>query len=180
MGSLKSLDISDYHGNPLSNTFVQQDQVARQLAIVFPGWGYTTHKPLLHYTTHLLADHGADILLVEYEYHRKPAFGKAPAAERSRWLSADAKAALEAGLAQRAYEQIVLAGKSIGTLAMGRLTATAAELQELPGVGPSTAQKIVDYRETNGPFEKIEDIMDVPTIGEAKFEGIKYLITVGP
>jgi competence protein ComEA len=59
-------------------------------------------------------------------------------------------------------------------------TATAAELEELPGVGPSTARKIVDYREANGPFAAIEDIMDVPTIGEAKFEGIKDLITVGP
>jgi competence protein ComEA len=59
-------------------------------------------------------------------------------------------------------------------------TATAAQLQELPGVGPSTATKIVAYREANGPFAKIEDIMDVPTIGEAKFEGIKDLITVGP
>jgi competence protein ComEA len=59
-------------------------------------------------------------------------------------------------------------------------TATATELQALPGIGPSTAQKIVDHREANGPFEKIEDIMDVPTIGEAKFGGIKDLITVGP
>ena len=59
-------------------------------------------------------------------------------------------------------------------------TATAAQLQELPGVGPSTATKIVAYREANGPFVKIEDIMDVPTIGEAKFEGIRDLITVGP
>jgi competence protein ComEA len=58
-------------------------------------------------------------------------------------------------------------------------TATATQLQELPGVGPSTATKIVAYREANGPFGKIEDIMDVPTIGEAKFEGIRDLITVG-
>jgi competence protein ComEA len=58
--------------------------------------------------------------------------------------------------------------------------ATAAQLQELPGIGPSTAQKIVDYREANGPFVALEDIMDVPSIGEAKFEGIKDLITVGP
>jgi competence protein ComEA len=59
-------------------------------------------------------------------------------------------------------------------------TATAAELETLPGIGPSTAQKIIDYREANGPFETVEDIMDVPTIGEAKFEGIRDLITVGP
>jgi hypothetical protein len=79
-----------------------------------------------------LVDHGADILLVEYDYHRKPAFGKAPAAERKRWLFADVKAALETGLAQRPYEQIVLIGKSLGTLAMGRLIATDARLAQAP------------------------------------------------
>jgi competence protein ComEA len=59
-------------------------------------------------------------------------------------------------------------------------TATAAELETLPGIGPSTAQKIVEYREANGPFATIEDIKNVPGIGEGKFEGIKDLITVGP
>ena len=58
--------------------------------------------------------------------------------------------------------------------------ATAAELETLPGIGPSTAQKIVAYREANGPFQTVEDIKNVPGIGEGKFEGIKDLITVGP
>ncbi|MDX1665485.1 MAG: helix-hairpin-helix domain-containing protein, partial [Candidatus Promineifilaceae bacterium] len=49
-------------------------------------------------------------------------------------------------------------------------TATLAELDTLPGVGPATAQKIVDYREAYGPFERIEDVMNVSGIGEAKFE----------
>ena len=71
-------------------------------------------------------------------------------------------------------------GGAGGGLPININTATATQLQELPGVGPSTATKIVAYREANGPFGKIEDIMDVPTIGEAKFEGIKDLITVGP
>jgi competence protein ComEA len=59
-------------------------------------------------------------------------------------------------------------------------TATAAELETLPGIGPKTAQTIVEYREANGPFETIEDIMDVPGIGEGTFEKIKGSITVGP
>jgi hypothetical protein len=132
MISFKSLAISDYHGEPLSNTFIQQDQAARQLAIVLPGMGYTAHMPVLYYPTRLLVNHGADVLCVEYDYYRKPAFGKASSVERDRWLFADAAAALEVGLTQRAYEQIVLVGKSLGTLAMGHLIATDARPAQAP------------------------------------------------
>lgn len=57
-------------------------------------------------------------------------------------------------------------------------TATLAELDNLPGIGPSTAQKIIEYREENGKFKKIEDIQNVKGIGEAKYEDIKEKITV--
>ncbi len=57
-------------------------------------------------------------------------------------------------------------------------TATAPELERLPGIGPSLAQKIVDYRERYGPFEKIEDITHVSGIGTAKFDQIRDLICV--
>src|SRR5215213_1666005 len=59
-------------------------------------------------------------------------------------------------------------------------TASIAELDTLPGIGPSTAQKIIDYREQNGPFVSIEDIVNVPTIGPVTYDKIKDLITVGP
>jgi competence protein ComEA len=58
-------------------------------------------------------------------------------------------------------------------------TATVDELDSLPGVGPTTAQKIVAYRDLNGPFTKIEDIVNVPGIGPATFDDMKSLITVG-
>lgn len=58
-------------------------------------------------------------------------------------------------------------------------TATAAELETLPGVGPSTAQKIIEHRESVGLFTTIEGIMDVSGIGPAKFEGVREFITVG-
>ena len=57
-------------------------------------------------------------------------------------------------------------------------TATIQELDTLPGIGESTANKIVTYREENGKFKNIEEIMDVSGIGEAKFESIKKLIEV--
>lgn len=59
-------------------------------------------------------------------------------------------------------------------------TAGQSDLEMLPGIGPSTAANIIAYREANGPFAAIEAIMDVPGIGEGKFEAIRDLITVGP
>ncbi len=58
-------------------------------------------------------------------------------------------------------------------------TASAAELDTLPGIGPTTAQKIIDYRTQNGPFVNTEDIINVSGIGPGTYERIKTLITVG-
>jgi competence protein ComEA len=57
-------------------------------------------------------------------------------------------------------------------------TASLAELDTLPGVGPATAQKIIDYRQQNGSFGSIEDIMKVSGIGQAKFDNMKDKITI--
>jgi competence protein ComEA len=57
-------------------------------------------------------------------------------------------------------------------------TATQAELEKLPGIGPITAGKIITYRQNNGPFTCIEDIQKVSGIGIATFETIQPLITV--
>jgi len=59
-------------------------------------------------------------------------------------------------------------------------TATLAELDTLPKIGPTTAQHIIDYRTKNGPFKKIEDLKNVSGIGDATFEGLRDLITVEP
>lgn len=56
--------------------------------------------------------------------------------------------------------------------------ANSKELQELSGVGESTAESIIKYREENGKFNSIEEIMNVPGIGENKFENIKEKIKV--
>jgi comEA protein len=59
-------------------------------------------------------------------------------------------------------------------------SATAAELEKLPGVGPATAARIVEYRTKNGAFKKVEDLMNVRGIGEKTFLSLKPLITVAP
>lgn len=57
-------------------------------------------------------------------------------------------------------------------------TANKEKLETLPGIGETTAQKIIDYREQNGKFTKIEDLQNVSGIGEAKFNSLKDKITV--
>ena len=57
-------------------------------------------------------------------------------------------------------------------------TATQAEFEELPGIGPSIAIRIIEYRNQNGKFKSIEDIKSVTGIGNSKFEKIKDLIKV--
>ena len=57
--------------------------------------------------------------------------------------------------------------------------ATLEDLEDLPGIGTSTAKRILEFREKNGPFERIEDLMNVRGIGEKKFLKLKDRITVG-
>jgi len=57
-------------------------------------------------------------------------------------------------------------------------TATLEQLDALPGIGPTFAQRIVDYRTEHGPFQSINDLMNVAGIGPTTFEKIKNLITV--
>ena len=56
--------------------------------------------------------------------------------------------------------------------------ANQTELESIPGIGPSTASKIINYREENGKFSSIEDIKNVSGIGNTKYENIKDYITV--
>jgi competence protein ComEA len=57
-------------------------------------------------------------------------------------------------------------------------TASVAELDALPGIGPTAAQAILDYRDLHGPFTVIEELLNVPGIGPTTFNAIRALITV--
>ena len=57
-------------------------------------------------------------------------------------------------------------------------TATAEDLQELPGIGEVIAQRIIDYRELCGRFLDPEQLMEVDGIGQAKYEKLRELVTV--
>ena len=57
-------------------------------------------------------------------------------------------------------------------------TATSAQLETLPGIGPATAQRILEYRQKNSGFKKIEDLMNVRGVGEKSFLKLKPLVSV--
>jgi competence protein ComEA len=55
-------------------------------------------------------------------------------------------------------------------------SATAEQLDALPGIGPVTAQKIVDYRQAHGPFTSVDDLDAIPGIGPARIENLRGLV----
>ncbi len=57
-------------------------------------------------------------------------------------------------------------------------SASVAQLQALPGVGPRTAERIVEYRDAHGPFTKVEELMNVQGIGEKSFLKMRQLVVV--
>ena len=76
--------------------------------------------------------------------------------------------------AQRATKPPVTASTEVVNLN----TASGAQIAALPGIGPKTADLIVQYREKNGPFKKIEEVMNVRGVGEKSFLRIKDRLTV--
>ena len=67
---------------------------------------------------------------------------------------------------------------SNGSLKVNLNTATKEKLETLPGIGSSTATRIIEYRNTNGDFSSIEEIKNVSGIGDAKYENLKNYIYV--
>jgi len=57
-------------------------------------------------------------------------------------------------------------------------SATAEQLTTLPKIGPKTAERIIEYRKTNGNFKRIQELMKVKGIGEKTFKNLENLITV--
>jgi competence protein ComEA len=87
-----------------------------------------------------------------------------------------AVAATAAGAAAGPAAGAAAAGASSGPVNLN--TATLEQLDTLPGVGPSTAQKIIDFRTANGSFSSVDQLNDVSGIGEVRFAELKDLVTI--
>ena len=74
----------------------------------------------------------------------------------------------------------VLAQKSPPTQPINLNTATIAQLETLPGIGPNTAKSIVDFRNRSGPFQRVEDLLAIKGISKSKLEKLRPYVTVGP
>jgi competence protein ComEA len=75
---------------------------------------------------------------------------------------------------------VVKPTKATVTAPVNLNTATVNDLRTLPNIGAATATRILEYRQKNGGFKKIEDLMNVRGIGEKSFLKLKPLVTIGP
>lgn len=58
-------------------------------------------------------------------------------------------------------------------------TATSEELQQVPGIGPATAQKILQMRKSYGPFKSVDDLLAIRGLGEKRLDKMRKYLTVG-
>lgn len=122
MEIIETLDIHGYHGLTLPNTFYRHTAPVRRLALLYPGRGYTCAMPVLYYPARWLFTRGADVLTIEYGFVRQtPGVSALDPLELQNWLGGDALAALDGALSMGGYNEIVLVGKSLGTVALSRL-----------------------------------------------------------
>src|SRR4029079_5811944 len=102
---------------------------------------------------------------------RRPAGDRA--APRT-WRGRGATAARRRG---RGRAPAAVAGATVPGAKVSLANATVEQLNALPGIGPVTAQKIVDWRTTHGPFRSVDDLDDIPGIGPARIEQLRDLVT---
>ncbi|MBZ5640535.1 MAG: helix-hairpin-helix domain-containing protein [Acidobacteriia bacterium] len=72
------------------------------------------------------------------------------------------------------------AAKAVPTAPVDVNTASAAQLETVPGIGKALAQRIVEFREKNGPFGEVDDLVKVRGIGEKSIQRLKPYLTAGP
>lgn len=126
--SFSRLPLAGYDRKPLANTYLRQNEPPLQperniLGVMYPGRNYSNQMPLLYYTSTVLLSLGADVLQVDPDYS-SPEFENAPQEVQAAWLAGDARSAMDTAIQHGRYNRLVLAGKSLGTIAISHLLAT--------------------------------------------------------
>ncbi|HYL68305.1 MAG TPA: helix-hairpin-helix domain-containing protein [Candidatus Limnocylindria bacterium] len=98
-------------------------------------------------------------------------------------MSAETKlrpALLSLALAILLFHGAVLSQKKPPAKPIDLNTATVEQLEELPGIGPTTAKAIVQFREKSGPLKRVEDLLAIHGISKARLEKLRPYVTVTP
>jgi hypothetical protein len=117
MADPRILPIIGFNQQPLDNQFWPSDQSVGSLAILLSGLNYNMDMPILFFARRLLLWRGVDVLNLNPNT-RSTAFQSGSETEQLTWLQGDMHAGIQAGLAQSNYQQLILVGKSIGSLAI--------------------------------------------------------------
>lgn len=112
--------VMGYKRIPVSYQLFQPEQASGQLAIMFPGRGYTVQGPLFHYSTGVFLNKGYDVLHVNYDYTTEES-NSMELDEHIKQISTDVNAVMDQVLSTSTYENYTLIGKSIGTIALSSI-----------------------------------------------------------
>jgi hypothetical protein len=138
----------------VANQFIQQKENSRRLALIYPGMGYSCDRPLLYFTTELFLSRGFDVLQLWSNYET-PEFDQLSQSEKTIRLIADGKSLLISARQAGTYRELLLCGKSLGTLTMAFMLNEDQQLRQAATIWftplihlPPVAQAI---QETKGP-----------------------------
>ena len=115
--TISCLEVCAHQEIPLSNKFIKHKTPSDRLALIFPGLRYTCDMPLLYYSTELLLERGCDVLQLWID-SEVPEFERISQAELTQQLLEYSEALLIAGKNGGIYNDLLLVGKSLGTLTM--------------------------------------------------------------
>ncbi len=145
------LEAAGHGGRPVPNTLFERKGWTGTLGIILPGRNYGPTMPLLYYPSLSLMRWGADLLRLEYDYAGRD-LQRLPEAEKEtrlrEWMGADVAAVVEAALARRRYESVVMIGKSLGTVAMSLLLEGETVLSESAAVWLTPSLQSARVKET--------------------------------